>query len=292
MSFLFEHMTIVGVGLLGGSLGLSCKEKGVAKKIIGYGRQIEKVREAEKQGIIDEATNDLSKAVVKADLVVLCTPVQSISSKTRELVSWLKPGAIITDVGSVKGSVIQEIETFIPHDIHYIGSHPIAGGERSGFKEARANLYQKALCILTPTEKTNKMALGQITQFWKRLGAKIVTLDPEEHDLIYGGVSHLPHVLAFALMNAIGVMKTPRHNKFFSFGGNGIFDYTRIASSDPVMWRDILLANRNFVLQHLRTFQQSLNSLVTGIEQEDGPKLLEAFISANDYREELLKNKK
>ncbi len=292
MSPLFNRIAIVGVGLLGGSLALACKEQEVARTVIGYGRRKERIQEAQRRGIIDEGTHDLTAAVKKADFVVLCTPVQSIMTNLRGLVSELKPGALLTDVGSVKGEMVREIENLVPKGIHYVGSHPIAGGERSGYEEARSNLYHGALCIVTPTEKTDTIALERVTRFWERLGAEIVTLEPDEHDAIYGGVSHLPHVLAFALMNAIGDMKTQNHRSFFSFGGNGLLDYTRIASSDPVMWRDIFLANREAILQHLKTFQNRLGDLIRGIENNDGPQLLEAFMAANNYREELLRHKK
>ena len=292
MSPMFERVAILGVGLLGGSLALACKEQGVAQTVIGYGRRKERIQAAKRRGIVDEGSDDLAATVRNADMVVVCMPVESITARIRELAPGLKPGAILTDVGSVKGPMVREIETLIPNGIHYVGSHPIAGGERSGYEEARANLYHRALCIVTPTEKTTPIALEQVTQFWKRLGAEIVTLEPDEHDLIYGGVSHLPHIIAFALMNAIGGMRTQQHGNFFPFGGNGLLDYTRIASSDPGMWRDIFLANREIILQHLKTFQNCLESLVTGIQHNDGPKLLEAFMTANGYREELLRHKK
>ena len=292
MGTLFERIAIIGVGLLGGSLALACKERQIAKSVVGYGRSKERILEAQNHGILDEGTNDLAEVAKQADLVVLCIPVQSIVPKVREFLEVLKPGTLLTDVGSVKGGLVRELESLMPKGVNYVGSHPIAGGELSGFKEARANLYQKALCVVTPTEKTDKISLQRVVQFWERIGAEVIALEPDEHDFIYGGVSHLPHALAFVLMNTIGGMKTRNHEKLFAFGGKGLLDYTRIASSDPTMWRDIFLANREVVLFQLKMFQNSLDSLVTKIEQKDGSRLLETFASANSYREELLKHKK
>tara|TARA_B100000686_G_scaffold355052_1_gene469447 strand:+ start:8552 stop:9430 length:879 start_codon:yes stop_codon:yes gene_type:complete len=291
MQPLFNRVAVIGVGLLGGSLALACKKRGIASTVVGYGRQLERIREAQTIGIVDQATDNLKEAIEGADLVVLCTPVEDIPLKARELSIFLKPKSILTDVGSVKESIVTEIEKIIPAGRYFVGSHPIAGGEQSGFEKSNSDLYQNALSIITPTKNTHTLALDQVTKLWERLGSEIIILEPEEHDLIYGSISHMPHAIAFALMNTLGAMQSKNHGDLLSFGGKGLLDYTRIASSDPIMWRDIFLANRKHILNCLKSFQGIFDDLKENIEHGDGDKLQEIFKKSNGYREKLLRRK-
>ncbi|MFL2915938.1 MAG: prephenate dehydrogenase [Nitrospinia bacterium] len=281
---LFQKVTVIGVGLLGASFAKACKGRGLVDQITGYGRNSENLRKAKDLKIIDHYSGDLSEAVSDADLVLLCTPVSTIVPLIQSLVSQLAPGTIITDVGSVKESVVHRADKLIPEDIFFVGSHPIAGGENSGLESSTASLYQGAKCIVTPTEKTDKTALKKIYALWHALGMNVISLSAEEHDFIFGAVSHLPHIVAYALMNTLGDLKTPSNLEVTKFSGAGLRDITRIASSDPVMWRDICLSNRKHSLNLINRFQNKLEEIRNTIERGDGQELEKEFMAANKYR--------
>ena len=281
---LFQKVTIIGVGLLGASLAKACKGRGLVDEITGYGRNCENLRKAKDLKIIDHYSGDLSEAVSDADLVVLCTPVSTIVPLIQSLVSQVQPGTIITDVGSVKESVVHSADKLMPEGIFFVGSHPIAGGENSGLESSTASLYQDAKCIVTATEKTDTTALKKISVLWHALGMNVISLSAEEHDFIFGAVSHLPHIVAYALMNTLGGLKTPNNLEVTGFSGAGLRDITRIASSDPVMWRDICLSNRNHSLNLINRFQKKLEEIRNTIERGDGQKLEKEFVAANKYR--------
>jgi prephenate dehydrogenase len=281
---LFQKVTVIGIGLLGASLAKACKGRGLVDEITGYGRNRENLRKAKDLKIIDHYSGDLSEAVSDADLVVLCTPVSTIVPLIQSLVSQVQPGTIITDVGSVKESVVHRVDKLIPEGIFFVGSHPIAGGENSGLESSTASLYQDTKCIVTPTEKTDTTALKKISALWHALGMNVISLSAEEHDFIFGAVSHLPHIVAYALMNTLGDLKTPNNLKVTGFSGAGLRDITRIASSDPVMWRDICLSNRNHSLNLINRFQNKLEEIRNTIERGDGQELEKEFVTANKYR--------
>ena len=281
---LFQKVTVIGVGLLGASLAKACKGRGLVDEITGYGRNCENLRKAKDLKIIDHYSGDLSEAVSDADLVVLCTPVSTIVPLIQSLVSQVQPGTIITDVGSVKESVVHSADKLMPEGIFFVGSHPIAGGENSGLESSTASLYQDAKCIVTPTEKTDTTALKKISALWHALGMNVISLSAEEHDFIFGAVSHLPHIVAYALMNTLGGLKTPNNLEVTGFSGAGLRDITRIASSDPVMWRDICLSNRNHSLSLINRFQNKLEEIRNTIERGDGQELEKEFVAANKYR--------
>jgi prephenate dehydrogenase len=281
---LFEKMTVIGVGLLGASLAKACKERGLVDEVVGYGRNRKNLEKAKELNIIDHCPAVLSEAVSDADLIVLCTPVSTIVPLIQNLVPQVKTGALITDVGSVKGPVVHGADRVVPDGIFFVGSHPIAGGEYSGLEASTANLYQDAKCIVTPTDKTNKTALEKISALWHALGMNVISLTTEEHDFIFGAVSHLPHIVAYALMNTLGALKTPENRDVTAFSGAGLKDITRIASSDPVMWRDICLSNRNHSLDLIDQFQNKLEKIRSTIEKGNGHELKKEFIAANKYR--------
>ena len=281
---LFQKVTVIGVGLLGASLAKACKGRGLVDEITGYGRNCENLIKAKNLKIIDHYFGDLSEAVSDADLVVLCTPVSTIVPLIQSLVSQVQPGTIITDVGSVKESVVHSADKLMPEGIFFVGSHPIAGGENSGLESSTESLYQDTKCIVTPTEKTDTTALKKISALWHALGMNVISLSAEEHDFIFGAVSHLPHIVAYALMNTLGGLKTPNNLEVTGFSGAGLRDITRIASSDPVMWRDICLSNRNHSLSLINRFQNKLEEIRNTIERGDGQELEKEFVAANKYR--------
>ena len=281
---LFGQITIIGVGLLGGSLAQACRKHGLADKVVGFGRNHEKLEKAKGLQIIDAYETDLQAAVATADLVVLCPPVNAMTPLVREMASSLRPGCLVTDVGSVKKSVVGEIQALMPESVYFVGSHPIAGGEKSGFEASSPDLFQNEKCIVTPTPKTNPSALKKINELWEKAGMQVITMDVEEHDQIFGAVSHLPHVIAFVLMNTIGGLTTKNHEEITYFSGKGLKDITRIASSDPVMWRDICLSNKKPVLNLIDKFQGTLQQVRNLIEKEDSRLLEQTFETAKKYR--------
>lgn len=280
----FGKMTIIGVGLLGASLAKACKERGLVEEISGYGRNRKNLEKARDLKIIDHCPADLGAAVSGADLIVLCTPVSTLVPLMQNLVSKVRPGTLITDVGSVKEPIVKGIDKLVPKGVFFVGSHPIAGGENSGLEASTADLYQDAKCIVTPTDATDKKAVEKISALWQAVGMKVVSLSAEEHDFIFGAVSHLPHIVAYALMNTLGALRTPNGCEVTAYSGAGLRDITRIASSDPVMWRDICLSNRNHSLDLIDRFQNKLEGIRSTIERGDGQELKKEFIAANKYR--------
>ncbi len=202
----------------------------------------------------------------------------------------IKPGCVVTDVGSVKEFLVQEVEASIPEGVFFVGAHPIAGGEKSGFRVSTETLYQGARCIVTPTDKTDPSALKRIIELWEAVGMRVSTMDAKEHDFIFGAVSHLPHVLAFALMNTIGSLESDNHDEITSFSGGGLKDITRIAGGEPVMWRDICMTNKESVLHCLDRFQETLDHLRSAIEQEDGELIVREIEASNKHRLDLIGN--
>ena len=281
---LFGKMTIIGVGLLGASLAKACKERGLVEEVAGYGRNRENLEKARALKIIDHCPADLAEAVKDADLIVLCTPVTTIIPLIQNMIARIRPGALITDVGSVKEPIVKEAEKLVPEGVYFVGSHPIAGGENSGLEASTANLYQGAKCIVTPTDKTNNSALEKISALWQAVGMQVINLSAEEHDFVFGAVSHLPHIVVYALMNTLGSLRTQDNREVTAFSGAGLKDITRIASSDPVMWRDICLSNRNHSLDLIDRFQNKLDEIRSTIEKGDGQALKEEFMAANKYR--------
>lgn len=281
---LFGQITIIGVGLLGGSLAQACKKRRLADKVVGFGRNPAKLEKARALQIIDSYETDLQAAVATADLVVLCPPVSTMAPLAREMAPALRPGCLVTDVGSVKKPLVGEIQALMPDSVYFVGSHPIAGGEKSGFEASTPDLFQDEKCIVTPTPKTNPSALEKIRELWGYAGMRVITMDVEEHDHIFGAVSHLPHVVVSVLMNTIGGISTKNHEEIISFSGNGLKDTTRIASSDPVMWRDICLSNKKQVLNLIDKFQGTLQQVRNLIENEDSQLLEQTFETAKKYR--------
>ena len=281
---LFRQITVIGLGLLGGSLAQACRKRGLADKVVGFGRNQAKLEKAQALQIIDSYETDLKAAVAKADLVVLCSPVSAMTPLVREMVTFLQPGSLVTDVGSVKKPLVGEIQALMPDSVYFVGSHPIAGGEKSGFEASTPDLFQNEKCIVTPTPKTNPLALAKIKELWEQMGMQVITMDVEEHDHIFGAVSHLPHVIAYVLMNTIGGISTKNHDEIASFSGKGLKDTTRIASSDPAMWRDICLSNKKQVLNLIDKFQETLQQVRNLIENEDSQLLEQTFETAKKYR--------
>ena len=280
----WQKITIVGVGLLGGSLGLAIKQRRLAAKVDGFVRRSITISECEKMGAVDHATRELDRAVENADLVILCTPLAGMRELTEKMLPALKKGVIVTDVGSVKGSVVEELEPLIAGaGGQFIGSHPMAGGEKTGVSAARADLFANAICIVTPTPSSKKEALGQVEEFWKAVGARLLRLTPAMHDDLVSRSSHLPHVVAAELANYILSPVHPQEQA--TVCANGFRDTTRIASGSPEMWRDIAMTNRKNLSRVLGVFIEDLQEFRHALDNGDLKAVEEFFEKAKQRRD-------
>jgi prephenate dehydrogenase len=280
----FRKITIIGVGLLGGSIGLAARKRRLAREIAGFARREKTIAECEKIGALDYATTDLLAAVSGADLIILCTPLAQMAALTKQFLPALKRGAIVTDVGSVKADVVRKLESLVKKSgAHFVGSHPMAGGEKMGVLAAKADLYANAVCVVTPTKKSNVAAVRKVEQFWKSLGARTLRLDAAKHDLLVSRTSHLPHVAAAALA---GLVLDPKHPKSqVGLCATGFRDTTRIASGSPEMWRDIALANRKNVSQSLDVFVGELKRFQAALKKGDAKAVEKFFAIAKERRD-------
>lgn len=289
MSHHFKQVAIIGVGLIGGSLGLVLKHAQLADSVVGIGRRVENLKTAVELGAIDRYVADAVEGVREADLVVLATPVDMYERHLKEWGHHLSIGAIVTDVGSVKGRLVEQAEGLLPEGVHFVGAHPIAGREKTGAAAGSVSLFRGARCILTPTERTDSQALGIIRDMWQVAGSRVSTMDPFHHDRILGAVSHLPHVAAFSLINALiemGHGMIPELD-LLSYAGGGLRDATRIAASSPEMWRDIFLWNRENLVTMIGQYEQQLQHLKQLISLGDGPGIEKELERARQAREQL-----
>jgi prephenate dehydrogenase len=279
----FNKVTIIGVGLIGGSLARVMKAQKLAAEIHGAGRSRETLEQALKLGVIDRVGQSAADAVENADLVVLAPPVGAFEQLVGEIGPRMKPGAIVTDVGSVKGGLVKMIEHILPAGVHYVPAHPIAGKEKSGVSEATESLFRGARCILTPTDRTDPTALETVRSLWTAAGATVVTMDADVHDHVFAAVSHLPHVAAYAMVCTVAEMTAGTEN-YISFSGAGFRDFTRIAASSPEMWKDICLMNSSNLVEMIERYQFSLTRIKKAIQRGEGAKVEKFFTLASDVR--------
>ena len=288
MALHFRQAAIIGVGLIGGSLGMILRRKGLASSVVGVGRRIENLKLAVKLGAIDHYVVDAKEGVKDADIVILATPVDTYQRHLEEWASCLKPGAIVSDVGSVKGELVEQCERLMPAGVHFVGAHPIAGKEKTGVAAGSEDLFTGMRCIVTPTTQTNPEALERVRTLWQESGSTVLTMDPHLHDKILGAVSHLPHVVAFALMGALIDIRTEVPSlDLAGHSGGGLRDTTRIAASSPEMWRDICLWNRENVVTCIEAYERSLGDLKRLIRAGDAAGIEKTLERAKQEREKL-----
>jgi prephenate dehydrogenase len=289
MAVHFKQVAIIGVGLIGGSLGMILRRKGLADHVVGVGRSLENLKTAVTVGAIDRYVADPTDGVQGSDLVILATPVDTYERHLKNWARCLTPGTIVSDVGSVKGMLVERSEAAMPAGVHFVGAHPIAGKEKTGVAAGSDQLFKGARCILTPTKKTDPRALEQIKQMWEATESIVLTMDPHLHDQILGAVSHLPHVAAFALMNALAELRDHQLHSLDLAGhsGGGLRDTTRIAASSPEMWRDIFLWNRDNVVSCIERYEQALEELKQLIKAGDAVGIERALERAKAEREKL-----
>lgn len=286
---MFERLCIIGVGLIGGSLARAARRAGVCREVVGVGRNEAQLRKAVELGVIDRFTSRISEAVVGADMVVLAVPLGAMEGALRQMSGYLAPDAVVTDVGSAKGSVVAAARAaFGEMPPNFVPGHPIAGTEKSGVEASFAELFEDRRVILTPLPETNPDALAKVRKMWEATGAKVVEMGVEHHDEVLAATSHLPHLLAFTLVDALARMD--ESEEIFYYSAGGFRDFTRIASSDPVMWRDICLANRDAILDMLERYMNALQGLSEIVRQRDGERLATAFARAKAARDRYVSN--
>lgn len=278
----FPRVTILGVGLIGASVALAAKAHRLSGTVIGYGRTKENLERARERGIIDAFEQDAAKACADADLIVFATPVGVFRDLARQISGSLKNHVIVTDVGSVKGPLVHDMEQLLAPAGLFVGGHPIAGSDRSGIDTASASLFRQNRCIITPTRHTEQRALDSVIRMWQTFGANITLMDPEEHDRIYAAVSHLPHLLAYALMNTIADID----ENYLAYAGQGFKDVTRIAASHPILWRDICRQNRENIIACIERYRNRLDRVVHCL-RDDEDSLLREFQTAQALRERI-----
>ncbi|MBI4689195.1 MAG: prephenate dehydrogenase/arogenate dehydrogenase family protein [Nitrospirae bacterium] len=276
----FNRVTILGVGLIGASFALALKKRGICKEIVGYGRREENLKRAMNIKIIDTFELEAAAACRGSDLILFSMPVGSFIETAKTVRGSLKEGAIVTDVGSVKGKLVRDMEDLMTEGVNFVGGHPIAGSDRSGIDTASSDLFSGAKCILTPTEKTDGTALKVITELWDTLGATTIILDPDEHDKIYAAVSHLPHIIAYAIMNTVADVNA----SYLKFAGQGFKDTTRIASSSPELWRDICLMNKENLIELIELLKKNLDNLSAHLQRSDFDALEREFERARTFK--------
>lgn len=280
----FGKTALVGVGLLGGSLGLALRGRRLASEVAGYARRPATLEECRRMGVTDSASGDLAAVVRDAELVVLCTPVGEMRAVAERFLPLLRPDAVVTDVGSVKGSVVADLERMVADaGAQFVGSHPMAGSEKSGVGAARADLFEGAVCVVTPTPRTHPDALGRVRALWEAVGAEVLSLAPGVHDELVSRSSHLPHVVAAGLANYV---LSPAHPPAQArLCATGFRDTTRVASGSPVMWRDIALANREALARVLGVFIDDLREFQQSLADADARAVEEYFVRARERRE-------
>jgi prephenate dehydrogenase len=279
-----DTVCIIGTGLIGGSLALAIRRAGFCKEIVGAGRTEETLIKAVELGVIDRYDTRISNAAQDADIVVVCVPLGSMHAVFEQLSAAELENTIITDAGSAKQSVIDDAEFVFGEGFqNFVPGHPIAGTERSGVGAAFPELYQNRRVILTPTENTSVDALEKVRAMWQSAGAEVETMSAEHHDLVLAGTSHLPHLLAFGLVDCLNNLEDV--DEIFRFAAGGFRDFTRIASSDPVMWRDICLSNRDQVMMMMRRYSVEMEKMYKALEAGDGERLREIFERAKQARD-------
>ncbi|MDH5423831.1 MAG: prephenate dehydrogenase/arogenate dehydrogenase family protein [Gammaproteobacteria bacterium] len=281
---MIKKLCIIGVGLIGGSLAMALRRAGYCNEVIGAGRSAERLQKALALGVVDSFSTDLAKAVADADVVFVAVPMGAMAAVFKQIDGHLKPGAIVTDGGSAKVSVIEDAKANLQQSYsQFVPGHPIAGTEKSGVEAAFAELYKNRRVIITPTKKTNELAANAVVSMWQAAGAEVESMAAEHHDMVLAGTSHLPHLLAFGLVNCL--FENNNSESYFRYAAGGFRDFTRIASSDPVMWRDICLSNKTALLDSLGLYQAELERLKDAITKDDADQLLSYFQSAKESRD-------
>ena len=281
---LFERVALIGLGLIGSSLSHAMRRAGLARTVVGHAKTAKTRDAALRLGLVSSAYATAAEAARDADLVVLCAPVGAYGALAREMAPTLRPGAIVTDVGSVKGAVLRDVGPHVPEGVHFIPGHPIAGTEHSGPEAGFAELFDGRWCVLTPPPGADQGAIDRLTAFWRACGSHVEIMDAEHHDLVLAITSHVPHLIAYNIVNTARHLERVTDTEVIKFSAGGFRDFTRIAASDPVMWRDVFLNNKEAVLEMLGRFSEDLTALQRAIRFGEGETLHKLFVEARATR--------
>ena len=284
MSAMFQRVALIGLGLIGSSLAHAMRRKKLAGEITGYARSEATRTKAQELGLVDRVHATAREAASDADLVILCSPVGTYGALAEEIAPVLKPGAILTDVGSVKSAVVRDVAGHVPPGVHFIPGHPIAGTEQSGPESGFAELFINRWCILTPLPDSDAAAVNRLAEFWRACGSNVETMTPEHHDLVLAITSHLPHLIAYNIVSTAADLEEVTSSEVIKYSAGGFRDFTRIAASDPTMWRDVFLNNREAVLEMLGRFSEDLSALQRAIRWGDGDTLFNIFTRSRQIR--------
>ncbi len=279
-----SRLALVGLGLIGSSIARAARAYGAAREIVATSRSPATRRRVIELGIADQVVDTNAAAVEEADLVILCIPVGQCGTVAAEIAPHLKPGAIVSDVGSVKASVVKDMAPHLPSAVHFIPAHPVAGTEHSGPDAGFAELFVNRWCILTPAPNADPAAVKTLAAFWGALGSNVETMTPEHHDLVLAVTSHLPHLIAYTIVGTADELGEVTRSEVLKFSAGGFRDFTRIAASDPTMWRDVFLANKDAVLEMLGAFNEDLSKLTRAIRRGDGDTLFDLFTRTRAIR--------
>lgn len=288
MTVHFQTATIIGIGLIGSSLARVLRSHAMAERIVASARSQKTRQTALDLGVADEVFEDPREAVKDADIVFVCTPVGAIPETIQAIMPVLKPNAVVTDVGSVKASVIDHSLPFLRSDIHFIPAHPVAGTEKSGPENGFAELFEGRWCILTPSDQTDPAALSAVRNVWETAGMKVEEMSAQRHDQVMALMSHLPHLIAYTIVGTAADLEAETREDVIKYAAGGFRDFTRIAGSDPIMWRDIFLNNSSAVLECLQRFSEDLTVLQKAIRQKDSDTLLDWFTRTRYIRREVI----
>lgn len=281
---LFQRITLIGLGLIGSSLARGIRQLGLAGELVATDASPEVRARAKEIGLADRIAEDNASAVIDADLVIACVPVGIAGDVAKSIASGLKAGAIVSDVGSVKASVLHAMAEHLPQSVHFIPAHPVAGTENSGPDSGFAELFMNRWCILTPPDGADVAAVDKLSALWTALGANVEIMQAAHHDLVLAVTSHLPHLIAYTIVGTADELEDVTRSEVLKFSAGGFRDFTRIAASDPTMWRDVFLANKDAVLEMLGAFQEDLSKLTRAIRRGDGDTLFEHFTRTRAIR--------
>ena len=281
---LFNRLALIGVGLIGSSIARAARLENAVGSIVATARSPETRRRVAELGLADQVVETNVAAVEGADLVVVCIPVGACGAVAQEIGPHLSPGAIVSDVGSVKSGVVRDMHPHLPSHVQFVPAHPVAGTEYSGPDAGFAELFVNRWCILTPPENTDAQAAEKLAAFWRLLGANVETMTPEHHDLVLAVTSHLPHLIAYTIVGTADELQNVTRSEVLKFSAGGFRDFTRIAASDPTMWRDVFLANKDAVLEVLGRFNEDISALTRAIRNGDGATLFDQFTRTRAIR--------
>lgn len=288
MNAQFERVALIGIGLIGSSLAHVMRREKIATHISGYAKSAETRATAAKLGLVDSMHETAAAAVKDADLVIMCVPVGACGEITKDISAALKPGVILTDVGSVKAAIVKDVLPHLPIGVHFIPGHPIAGTEQSGPASGFAELFEKRWCILTPLPDSEPSAVAKLEKFWRSCGSDVELMTPEHHDMVLAITSHLPHLIAYNIVGTAADLEDVTDSEVIKYSASGFRDFTRIAASDPTMWRDVFMNNREAVLEMLGRFSEDLSVLQRAIRFGDGDALFSLFTRARGVRRKII----